>query len=97
MMLESRDPKQIYLYDEMPGYIQQMSWSVPYESLILSTLDHDTKTILIKENFYKMDTYLEDSTLFLGAEWTFGEPNKLDKHYFPLQKGLYKYKHPDRK
>lgn len=91
-MLRNKEIKQIYLYHEMPEYIQQMSWSVPYETLLASTLHHNTKTVLIKEPFYKIDHLLSDSSLFLGAEWAFEEKTKLDTNYFNLPKDIYHYK-----
>jgi hypothetical protein len=91
-MLSEKAAKQIYLYERVPEHLQQMSWSVPYETLLLSTLNHNTKTILIKERFYKIDHLLSDSTLFLGAEWKFGKQQPLDTSYFKLPATLYQYR-----
>ena len=84
--------KQIVLYENMPPDIQTMSWSVPYETLLISTLNGESKTILVKESFYKIEEYLTDSTAFLGAEWTFPQQTKLNEYYFTLKNGLYEYK-----
>ncbi len=91
-LLKEPEVKQIYFYVQMPDYIQQMSWSVPYETLFLSTLNGKTKTVLIKEPFFEIDQYLSDSSIFLGAEWSFGIPNILDKDYFPLEHSIYQFK-----
>ena len=84
--------KQIYLFKNVPAYLQTMSWSVPYETLFISSLQGETKTILIKESFYKIDEYASDSTKFLGAEWTFPMKIKLNECYFDLKNGLYELK-----
>jgi len=91
-LLYNPEIKQIYRYEVVPGYLKQMSWSVPYETLLVSTLRHNTKTVLIKEAFYKIDSLLSDSTLFLGAEWTFGKANTLDTNYFKLPPARYVYR-----
>lgn len=88
-LMRDNPVKQIYLYQNMPEGIKSMSWSVPYETLLISSLGGETKTILIKESFYKIDEYLSDSTKFLGAEWTFPKQIKLNERYFRLKKGLY--------
>ncbi len=90
-MMKNGPIKQIYLYENMPENIKKLSWSVPYETLIISSLSPETKTILIKESFYKIDDLIVDNTIFLGAEWTFGSPIVLDEKYFPLKKSLYTY------
>jgi hypothetical protein len=90
-MMKNGPTKQIYLYEKMPENIKKLSWSVPYETLIISSLSPETKTILIKEPFYKIDDLIADNTIFLGAEWTFGRPITLDEKYFPLKKSLYTY------
>lgn len=91
-MMKGNEIKQIYLHENMPDLIKSMSWSVPYETLIISSLENETKTILIKESFYKIDEYLNDKEKFLGAEWTFPMKIKLNERYFKLKDGLYEYK-----
>ncbi len=91
-LMHNQPNKQIYLFEKVPGFMQTMSWSVPYEALFISSLQGETKTILIKESFYKIDDYLLDSTKFLGAEWTFPSATKLNERYFNLKNGLYELK-----
>lgn len=90
-MMRQKAVKQIYVFEEVPDFLQTMSWSIPYETLFISSLEGETKTILIKEHFYKINEYLQDSTVFLGAEWTFGKPVKLNRNYFNLRMERYKY------
>ncbi len=87
--------KQIFIYEKMPEAIQSTYWSIPYESLLISSIDAETKTLFIQRQHYQIQQYLSDSTLFLGAEWTFGNPNTLDTVYFPLQHVVYQYASPN--
>lgn len=88
-LMQGQPAKQIYLYENMPKFIQIMSWSVPYETLFISSIKGETKTILIKEAFYKIEPYLSNQTKFFGAEWTFPYKIKLNERYFPLKDEIY--------
>jgi hypothetical protein len=88
-LMQEKPVKQIYLFEKMPDNLKTMSWSVPYETLFISSLKGNTQTILIKESFYQIDDFLSDSSKFLGAEWTFPADIKLNERYFPLKSGIY--------
>ncbi len=93
-LMRKKPTKQLFIYEKMPEAIQGTYWSIPYETLLISSLDDETKTVFIQRQHYQIQQYLSDSTLFLGAEWTFGNPNTLDTTYFPLQPVVYQYASP---
>lgn len=70
--------------ESAPAGFQMDSWSVPYETLLLSSLKGESKTILMTEPKYPAADFLQDSTLFLGAGWRFGDTTTLHPAYFRL-------------
>lgn len=90
-LMKHKPNKQIYLYEEMPDVIKKITWSIPYETLLISSLEGESKTILFQENHFNLDNYLADETYFLGAPWTFKHPTLLNPFYFSLKNARYVY------
>lgn len=63
-LMKHKPNKQIYLYEEMPDVIKKITWSIPYETLLISSLEGESKTILFQENHFNLDNYLADETYF---------------------------------
>lgn len=80
--------KQIIPLQSVPVDFSFSSWSVPYETLLMSSSAGTSKTILLDDH-YDIHSYLSDSTLFLGASWAFGSQTKLNERYFRLRNSLY--------
>ena len=88
-MMKSKESKYMYNYDIMNAEIKSISWTIPYETLLISTLENKSKTILIRETKFYLEPFWNDTTKFLGAEWTFFTPVKLNDKYFKLANEKY--------